>query len=53
MRPILMWTAFQIFIPRHNNNNNNNNNNNVFQILSVSACDIELAWAGADYWPGN
>ena len=29
MRPILliMWTAFQSFIPRDNNNNNNNNNN--------------------------
>ena len=28
MRPILliMWTAFQSFILRHNNNNNNNNN---------------------------
>ena len=28
MRPILliMWTAFQSFIPRDNNNNNNNNN---------------------------
>ena len=31
MRPILliMWTAFQSFILRHNNNDNNNNNNNV------------------------
>ena len=30
MRPILliMWTAFQSFILRHNNNNDNNNNNN-------------------------
>ena len=30
MRPILliMLTAFQSFILRHNNNNNNNNNNN-------------------------
>ena len=30
MRPILlvMWTAFQSFILRHNNKNNNNNNNN-------------------------
>ena len=30
MHPILliMWTAFQSFILRHNNNNNNNNNNN-------------------------
>ena len=29
MRPILliMWTAFESFIPRDNNNNNNNNNN--------------------------
>ena len=29
MRPILliMWSAFQSFILRHNNNNNNNNNN--------------------------
>ena len=29
MRPILliMWTAFQSFILRHNNNNNNNNHN--------------------------
>ena len=28
MRPILliMWSAFQSFILRHNNNNNNNNN---------------------------
>ena len=49
-----MWTGFQIFILRHNNNTTTTtNNNNVFQILSVSACDIELAWAGADYWPGN
>ena len=25
---LIMWTAFQSFILRHNNNNNNNNNNN-------------------------
>ena len=24
--PLIMWTAFQSFILRHNNNNNNNNN---------------------------
>ena len=30
MRPILlvMWTAFQSFILRHNNENNNNHNSN-------------------------
>ena len=30
MRPmlIIMWTAFQSFIPRDNNNNNDNNNSN-------------------------
>ena len=32
MRPILliMWTAFQSFILRHNNNNNYNTNNNLY-----------------------
>ena len=39
MRPILLilWTAFQSFILRHNNNNNNNNNNNSSSSTSSSS----------------
>ena len=43
MRPILlvMWTAFQSFILRHNNDNNNNNSNNII-ITFIYTAQIQL-----------
>ena len=37
MRPILliMWTAFQCFILRHNDNNNNNNSTKIRKLLNL------------------
>ena len=63
MRPILliMWTAFQSFILRHNNNNNNNNNSNemsfsksklvvCFNRYELSICKKHFYWV---VWLGD